>query len=121
MVFGLQMLGVLRIPLLYRTARILELKPNSHATHAGAFLMGLAFGAGWTPCIGPFLGGLLCLAGPQGTVGAGGLLLLVSALALGVPFLIAGLAVSLSLSLFRGLKTHMLMVERVSGALVIGM
>jgi len=52
-IFGLPMLGVLRIPLLYRTARIFDLKPNAQATHAGAFVMGVAFGAGWTPCIGP--------------------------------------------------------------------
>jgi cytochrome c-type biogenesis protein len=120
-VFGLQMLGVLRIPLLYRTLRILELRPNSQATHAGAFLMGLAFGAGWTPCIGPFLGGLLGLAAQQETVGAGVLLLLVYALGLGVPFLIAGLAVNRSLSMIRSFRAHMLSVERVSGALVIGM
>ena len=120
-IFGLQMLGVLRIPLLYRTARILELKPNSQATHAGAFVMGVAFGAGWTPCIGPFLGGLLGLAAKQETVGAGVLLLLVYALGLGVPFVIAGLAVNRSLSMMLGLKAHMLTVERVSGALVIGM
>src|SRR5712691_3197329 len=69
-IFGLQMLGVLRIPLLFRTARFLDLKPNAQATHAGAFDMGLAFGAGWTPCIGPFLG-LLGLAAQQETVGAG--------------------------------------------------
>jgi len=120
-VFGLQMLRVLRIPWLYRTARILELKPNAQATHAGAFAMGVAFGAGWTPCIGPFLGGLLGLAAQQETVGAGVLLLLVYALGLGVPFLIAGMAVNRSLTMLRSLKAHMLTVERVSGALVIGM
>jgi cytochrome c-type biogenesis protein len=120
-IFGLQMLGVLRIPLLNRTARFLELKPNTQASHAGAFAMGLAFGAGWTPCIGPFLGGLLGLASQQETVGAGVLLLLVYALGLGVPFLIAGVAVNRSLRMFRALKAHMLTVERVSGALVIGM
>lgn len=120
-IFGLQMLGVLHIPLLYRTARMLELKPNSRATHAGAFVMGLAFGAGWTPCIGPFLGGLLGLAAQQDTVAAGVLLLLVYAFGLGIPFLIAGIAVNRSLGMMRGLKAHLLTVERVSGALVIGM
>ncbi len=120
-IFGLQMLGVLHIPLLSRTARFLDLKPNTQATHAGAFIMGLAFGAGWTPCIGPFLGGLLGLAAQQETVGAGVLLLLVYALGLGVPFLIVGIAVNRSLILIRGFRSHMLTVERVSGALVIGM
>ncbi len=80
-IFGLQMLGVLQIPLLSRTARFLDLKPNTQATHAGAFIMGLAFGAGW----------------------------------------IVGIAVNRSLILIRGFRSHMLTVERVSGALVIGM
>jgi cytochrome c-type biogenesis protein len=120
-IFGLQMLGVLRIPWLYRTARAAEIKPNAQANHAGAFLMGLAFGAGWTPCIGPFLAGLLGLASQQETVGEGVALLIVYALGLGVPFLLAGLAVGRSLSIMRSVRPHMLSIERVSGALVIGM
>jgi len=112
---------VLQIPLLSRTARLFDLKPNSQASHAGAFVMGVAFGAGWTPCIGPFLGGLLGLAAQQETVGAGILLLLVYALGLGVPFLIVGIAVNRSLIMIRGFRRHMLTVERVSGVLVIGM
>jgi cytochrome c-type biogenesis protein len=120
-IFGLQMLGVLKIPWLYRTARVSEIKPNAQANHAGAFLMGLAFGAGWTPCIGPFLAGLLGLAAQQETVGEGVALLIVYALGLGVPFLLAGLAVNRSLSILRSVRPHMLVIERVSGALVIGM
>jgi cytochrome c-type biogenesis protein len=120
-IFGLQMLGVLQIPWLYRTARAAEIKPNSQASHAGAFVMGLAFGAGWTPCIGPFLAGLLGLASQQETVGEGVALLIVYALGLGVPFLLAGVAVNRSLSVMRSIRPHMLAIERVSGALVIGM
>jgi cytochrome c-type biogenesis protein len=120
-IFGLQMLGVLHIPWLYRTARAAEIKPNAQATHAGAFVMGLAFGAGWTPCVGPFLAGLLGLASQQETVGEGVLLLIVYALGLGVPFVLAGLAVDRSLSVIRGIRPHMLAIERVSGVLVIGM
>jgi len=92
-IFGLQMLGVLRIPWLYRSARLAEIKPNARASHAGAFLMGVAFGAGWTPCVGPFLAGLLGLASQQDTVVEGSVLLIVYALGLGIPFLLAGLAV----------------------------
>jgi len=83
--------------------------------------MGLAFGAGWTPCVGPFLAGLLGLASQQETVGAGVLLLLVYALGLGVPFLLAGLAVDRSLSVMRNIRPHMRTIERVSGVLLIGM
>ncbi len=119
--FGLQMLGVLRIPWLYRTARAAEIRPNSQANHAGAFVMGLAFGAGWTPCVGPFLAGLLGLASQQDTVGEGVALLIVYALGLGIPFVLAGLAVDRSLSVLRSVRPHILAIERVSGVLVIGM
>ena len=120
-IFGLQMLGITRIPLLARTARVAEITPNVQRSHLGAFAMGLAFGAGWTPCVGPFLAGLLGLASQQDTVGAGVLLLLVYALGLGIPFLLAGLAVDRSLSVMRGIRPHMLAIERVSGVLLIGM
>ena len=120
-IFGLQMLGVLHITFLYRTARAAEIKPNAGGNHAGAFVMGLAFGAGWTPCVGPFLASLLALASSQETVSAGVLLLLVYALGLGVPFLLAGLAVDRSLSVMRSVRPHMLAIERLSGALLIGM
>ncbi|HEY0582147.1 MAG TPA: cytochrome c biogenesis protein CcdA [Chloroflexota bacterium] len=118
-IFGLQMLGIVKIPLLFRTARLTELKPNSGGSHAGAFVMGLAFGAGWTPCVGPFLAGLLGLASQQETVGEGVLLLLVYAFGLGIPFLLAGLAVDRSLSVMRSIRPHMVTIERFSGVLVI--
>jgi cytochrome c-type biogenesis protein len=120
-IFGLQMLGITRIPLLARTARLADVTPNVQRTHVGAFAMGLAFGAGWTPCVGPFLAGLLGLASQQETVGAGVLLLLVYALGLGIPFLLAGVAVDRSLSVMRNIRPHMLAIERFSGVLLIGM
>ncbi|MBV8718921.1 MAG: sulfite exporter TauE/SafE family protein [Chloroflexi bacterium] len=120
-IFGLQMLGIAQIPLLARTARIADVTPNVKRSHLGAFAMGLAFGAGWTPCVGPFLAGLLGLASQQQTVGAGVLLLLVYALGLGIPFLLAGLAVDRSLSVMRSVRPHMRTIERFSGALLIGM
>jgi cytochrome c-type biogenesis protein len=120
-IFGLQMLGITRIPLLARTARLADITPNVQRTHVGAFAMGLAFGAGWTPCVGPFLAGLLGLASQQETVGAGVLLLLVYALGLGIPFLLAGVAVDRSLSVMRNIRPHMLAIERFSGVLLIGM
>jgi cytochrome c-type biogenesis protein len=120
-VFGLQMLGIARIPFLARTLRVADVTPNVRRSHVGAFAMGLAFGAGWTPCVGPFLAGLLGLASQQETVGAGVLLLLVYALGLGVPFLLAGVAVDRSLSVLRSVRPHMLVIERFSGALLVGM
>jgi len=120
-IFGLQMLGVLRIPLLARTVRLKDVTPNVQRSHAGAFVMGLAFGAGWTPCVGPFLAGLLALASNQQTVAEGVTLLLVYGLGLGIPFLLAGLAVDASLNVMRALKPRLPLVERVSGVLLIGM
>jgi cytochrome c-type biogenesis protein len=120
-VFGLQMLGVLRIPLLARTFRVTEVTPNVQRSHAGAFGLGVAFGAGWTPCVGPFLGSLLTLASSQETVGAGTLLLLIYAVGLGLPFLLAGLAVDRSMGVMRALRPHMLTIERTSGVLLVGM
>ncbi len=119
--FGLNMLGVVRIPLLYRTARVSDAAPAASHGYLGSFLLGLAFGAGWTPCIGPFLAGLLALAASEQTVGQGVLLLLVYALGLGVPFLLAGLAVDRSLGLMRTLRPHLGVVEKASGVLLIGM
>jgi cytochrome c-type biogenesis protein len=120
-VFGLQMLGILRIPWHFRTARVMEIKPNKERNYIGAFVMGVAFGAGWTPCVGPFLGTLLTLASSQETVGAGVLLLLLYALGLGIPFLLAGLLVDRSLSVMRLMRPHMVAIERTSGVLLVGM
>lgn len=120
-IFGLQMLGVLRIPFLARTFKVAEVTPNVQRSHLGAFAMGAAFGAGWTPCIGPVLTGLLALAGSQETVTAGTLLLLVYAIGLGVPFLLAGLAVERSLGVMRRVRPHLQTVERASGVLLVGM
>jgi cytochrome c-type biogenesis protein len=119
--FGLHMLGVLRIPILYRTARVAEVTPRTNGGYVGAFVMGLAFGAGWTPCIGPFLASLLTLAAAEETVAQGVVLLLVYALGLGVPFLLAALAVDRSLGLMRAIRPHLGTVEKASGVLLIGM
>ena len=119
-VFGLHMLGIVRVPLLYRSARLVE-PPAAGGGLAGSFALGLAFGAGWTPCIGPFLAGLLGLAASEQTVAQGMLLLLVYALGLGIPFLAAGLAVDRSLAFARALRPHLPTIERGSGVLLVGM
>ena len=86
---GLNFLGLFRIGLLSREARF---QSNARpATLFGAYLMGLAFAFGWTPCIGPVLGPILTLAGARGTVAEGAALLAVYSLGLGIPFLIAAL------------------------------
>ncbi|MDX8350842.1 cytochrome c biogenesis CcdA family protein [Cognatiyoonia sp. IB215182] len=87
--FGLHFLGVLRVPLLYREARMESTAAPS--TVAGAYLMGLAFGFGWTPCVGPALTAILMIAGGMGSIWEGGALLFVYGLGMTAPFVIAAL------------------------------
>ena len=118
-VLGLHTLGLIRIPLLYRQARASF--GAGRTGYVGALLLGAAFAAGWTPCIGPFLAGLLALASQEQTVGQGMLLLFVYGLGLGIPFVLAGLALGPALRLLRGLRTQMRVLETASGLLLVGM
>lgn len=120
MLLGLHLLGIVRIPLLDQERR-LRLNSVRGAGAGTAFLVGAAFGAGWTPCIGPFLAGVLALASQEQTVWQGSLLLVVYALGLGVPFLICGLLAGRALAFLRGMRRHMRLVERMSGALLLVM
>lgn len=87
--FGLHFLGVLRIPLLYREARMESgADPSSFV---GAYLMGLAFGFGWTPCVGPALASILMVASGMGEIWRGGALLFVYGAAMTAPFVVAAL------------------------------
>ncbi|WP_207100156.1 cytochrome c biogenesis CcdA family protein [Paracoccus shandongensis] len=85
-VFGLHFLGIIRIPFLYRQARIES--PGDPATLAGAYAMGLAFGFGWTPCAGPALAAILFVASAQDSLWQGAALLLVYGLAMTFPFIL---------------------------------
>lgn len=87
--FGLHFLGVVRIPILYREARV-EAKA-APTTLVGAYVMGLAFGFGWTPCVGPALASILMIAGGMGDVFQGGMLLFVYGVGMTFPFVIAAL------------------------------
>ena len=121
-VFGLQMAGVLRLSWLART--YFHVDPSRFAGRGGvaaAVLMGAAFGIGWTPCIGLFLGSLLTLAAQQDTVVQGTLLLLFYSFGLGVPFLLAGLAADHALGWARGLRRHLGLIERAGGVILVGM
>ncbi|MFP7571897.1 cytochrome c biogenesis CcdA family protein [Marivita sp. S2033] len=87
--FGLHFLGIVRIPILYREAKV-EAKTEP-TTWIGAYVMGLAFGFGWTPCVGPALASILMIAGGMGDVVQGGLLLFVYGVGMTFPFVIAAL------------------------------
>jgi cytochrome c-type biogenesis protein len=116
---GLHTLGLVRIPFLYQERRLSV--GGTDGSYLGALLLGAAFAAGWTPCIGPFLAGLLALASQEQTVGQGMLLLFVYGLGLGVPFVLAGLALGSSMRLLSAVKARMHLLEIVSGLLLIGM
>jgi cytochrome c-type biogenesis protein len=116
-VFGLHFLGLLRFPLLLREARF-EARAES-GTALGAYLFGLAFAFGWTPCIGPVLGAILSLAAQGGSAGRGLLLMGAYAAGLGVPFLLTALFLTRAMGLMSGVKRHMATVERATGALLV--
>jgi cytochrome c-type biogenesis protein len=116
-VFGLHFLGIFRIPILDREARV---QTGDHGGSAfGAYILGLAFAFGWTPCIGPQLGTILSLAAQEGSVQRGTVLLGVYALGLGLPFLLAALFIERSMGLMARLKKHMKMIERSMGILLL--
>jgi cytochrome c-type biogenesis protein len=115
--FGLHFLGVLKIGLLYREARVqTEAKPT---TLAGAFVMGLAFGFGWTPCVGPALAAILMVASGMGDVWRGGLLLLVYGLSMTTPFVIAALFAGPFLGWVARHRALMGYVEKAMGIMLI--
>ena len=114
---GLHLTGVFKIAPLMRERRIhVNDKP---AGYIGTVGVGAAFGAGWTPCIGPVLGAILTLAGTQDTVWAGISLLSVYSLGLAIPFLIAALALDWFLGVFSRFRRFLPMVEKASGVILI--
>ncbi len=115
--FGLHFLGLYRIPILDRDIRMNAGDRGGSAF--GAYLLGLAFAFGWTPCIGPQLGAILSLAAQEGSMERGTLLLGVYALGLGLPFLLAAIFIEHSMSLMAKLKRHMKLVERLMGSLLV--
>jgi cytochrome c-type biogenesis protein len=117
-VFGLHFLGVLRIPVLAREARF-EARAAT-GTPFGAYVFGLAFAFGWTPCIGPVLGAILSLAAQGGSAARGMLLMGAYAIGLGVPFLLTALFLGRALRLMAGVKRHMPAIERAMGLLLVG-
>ena len=118
LLFGLHFLGVLRIPLLYREARFDA--GDQGGTPLGAYLLGLAFAFGWTPCIGPVLGTILSLAAQEGSLERGLLMMAFYAIGLGLPFLATAFFLRHALTLLAGMKRHMPLIERAMGVLLVG-
>lgn len=118
-ILGLHLMGVFRLGWLNRDARIqTSRKP---VTPAGAIVVGMAFGFGWTPCIGPILGGILAIAGSKSSVSEGVLLLAVYSAGLGVPFLLTSLAVDRFFAASARVRRYYRAIEITSGLLLIGL
>ena len=116
-VFGIHVLGIVKINVLYQDKRFHNVdKPRGVI---GAFVLGLAFAFGWTPCLGPILAGILTIASTKQTVTGGMFLLAVYSAGLGIPFLLTSLALNQFLSFYGRFKKHFHAVEVASGALVI--
>jgi len=116
-IMGVHFLGIVKIPLLYREARLQG--PTKPVGLLSAFLMGLAFAFGWTPCVGPVLAAILMIAGSEDSVMQGTLLLGSYALGIGVPFLIAALAIGPFLRIMPGIRRHMGKIEKTIGVFLI--
>ncbi|MGB2716827.1 MAG: cytochrome c biogenesis protein CcdA [Vicinamibacterales bacterium] len=116
-VFGLHMMGVFRLAFLDNEKRAqTQRKP---AGPVGAFLVGLAFAFGWTPCIGPILAGILVVAGSRETVAEGVVLLAVYSLGLGGPFLLTSVAIDRFFSIAAAIRRHYHAIEMTSGGLLV--
>jgi cytochrome c-type biogenesis protein len=110
-------MDVVNIPFLQREAKLtLKTRP---AGYIGTVVVGMIFGAGWTPCTGPFLGSVLALAMTGETLGSGMALLTLYSLGLGIPFILSAIAISAFLSSFNKLKRHFKAIKIMSGIILI--
>jgi cytochrome c-type biogenesis protein len=115
-VMGLHFLGVTPVAWLMREKRVAVARPVSLW---GAYLMGLAFALGWTPCIGPILAAILAVAASEATVAKGAGMLAVYSLGLGVPFILAAFAIEPFAAFLARFRSHLGLVEKAMGGLLV--
>lgn len=115
--FGLHFLGLLKIPFLYREARFDA--GNQGGSLFGAYILGLAFAFGWTPCIGPILGTILSLAAQEGSVQRGVIMMVFYAGGLGIPFILAAMFMGRFIGVMNRFKKHMGTVEKIMGVMLV--
>src|SRR4029077_16826824 len=114
---GLHFLGVLHLPILHGEARYhADARP---AGLIGAYVIGLAFAFGWTPCIGPVLAAILPLAGGEDSVRQGVALIFVYSLGLGIPFIVAAIAIKPFMSTLQRFRKHLATVEKLLGGFLV--
>ncbi len=116
MIFGAHFIGIYRIGFLDREARIDA--GDRGGSSFGAYVLGLAFAFGWTPCIGPQLGAILSLAASEASVARGTVLLAVYAIGLGLPFLLVAAFLPRLTGVMGWMKRHMEQIERIMGLLL---
>ena len=116
-IFGLHFVGIFRIPLLMREARLEAGDRGGSAL--GAYVLGLAFAFGWTPCIGPILGAILSMSAQEDSIGRGTFLMAVYAFGLGVPFILSAVFINRAMGLMNRVKRHMGLIEKTMGVLLI--
>ncbi len=116
-IFGLHFLGILRIPLLYSEARY-HTEAKS-ASYVGAYVIGLAFAFGWTPCVGPILATVLALAADKGSMSTGISMLAAYSLGLGIPFILAAVAIKPFLGFMHRFRRHLGTMEKVMGVVLV--
>ncbi|MFN4099705.1 MAG: cytochrome c biogenesis CcdA family protein [Pararhodobacter sp.] len=115
-VMGLHFLGLFRLPFLMREAR---LDVGKGGSAFGAYVLGLAFAFGWTPCIGPILGMIISLAATEDSVSRGTSLLAAYAVGLGLPFLLAAMFITRAMGLMNRIKPWMGWIEKSMGLLLV--
>jgi len=116
-IFGLHTLGVFKVKLLYREKRFLSF--DKIKGPFSSVIMGMAFGAGWTPCIGPILSSILIYATSMDSIGKGVLLLIMYSLGLAVPFILTAVAIESFTKQFRKLSKYLPIIPTISGVLMI--
>src|SRR5713226_4052557 len=116
-VFGLHLIGLLKIKYLYKDTR--QFSSEKPRGMLGSLTLGIAFAAGWTPCIGPILGGIIGLAATSGGWKGGLVLAAFYSAGLAVPFLVTGLGINQFLSFYGKFRRHLHKVEVVSGIILI--
>jgi cytochrome c-type biogenesis protein len=116
--FGLHFLGIYRVAMLYKEARYHAVHHHG-VSYIGAYVIGLAFAFGWTPCIGPVLATVLALAANEGSLATGVKLLFVYSLGLGIPFILAAVAVQPFISFMVRFRRHLDKVEKVMGLVLV--
>lgn len=115
--FGLHFIGLIRIPFLSREARFDA--GNRGGSAFGAYILGLAFAFGWTPCIGPILGAILSIAAQEDSVARGTALMAAYAVGLGLPFILSAVFIHRAMGVMSRFRRHMRMVEVAMGLLLV--